>query len=57
MTDSRKAIADLALVLQNEPAESNYRVAQVEHLVEFVRIHYAQIVAERKPFIFNMSYV
>ena len=57
VTDSRKAIADLALVLQNEPAESNYRVAQVEHLVEFVKVHYAQIVAERKPFIFNMSYV
>lgn len=39
--DNRKAIEDLALMLQNEPAESDYRVAQIEHLVEFVNVHYS----------------
>ncbi len=25
--------------------------------MEFVQLHYAQIVAEKKPFVFNLSYV
>ena len=55
--DNRKAIENLALVLQNEPAESCYRAAQIEHLVEFVNVHYAQLIEENKPFIFNLPYV
>ena len=56
-TDSRRAIESLALVLQNEPAESNYRAAQMEHLVEFIGLHYSQLIEENQPFSFNLQYV
>ena len=55
--DNKKAIEDLALVLQNEPAESDYRAAQIEHLVEFVNVHYSQLLEENQPFLFNLQYV
>lgn len=56
-TDSRKATENLALVLHDEPAESCYRCAQIEHLVEFVRLHYAQLVEADTPFLFNAPYI